>query len=132
MVFLVLFFPEDMDRAIGAALSFAILLTGHIARPIGGTLFGHLSDKYGRKNSQFITLLMMGTASVCIGLMPAYHSIGIAALLILVFLRIIQGLAVGSVWLGATLLAAEQAKEKTRGRGIDQGIGRTGLRRAAP
>lgn len=115
LVFPILFFPEDMDRAVGTALSFAILLAGYIARPIGGILFGHFGDRYGRKNILFITLLMMGGVSVCIGFMPTYHSIGIAAPLILVFLRIIQGLAVGGEWAGATLLAAEHAQEKNRG-----------------
>lgn len=115
LVFPHLFFPETMDPGLGTALSFVILLAGYIARPVGGILFGHFGDKFGRKNILFITLMMMGVVSVAIGLMPTYHSIGIAAPLTLVVLRIIQGLAVGGEWAGATLMAAEHVKEKNRG-----------------
>lgn len=115
LVFPVLFFPETMDRALGATLSFVILLAGYISRPIGGILFGHFGDRFGRKNMLFITLMMMGLVSVAIGLMPTYDAIGVAAPLTLVFLRVIQGLAVGGEWAGATLMAAEHVKERNRG-----------------
>ncbi|EOM78541.1 MFS transporter [Rhodococcus rhodnii] len=115
LVFPVLFFPETMDPRLGATLSFVILLAGYISRPIGGILFGHFGDKVGRKSMLFITLMMMGIVSICIGLMPTYESIGIAAPLILVALRIVQGLAVGGEWAGATLMAAEHVKEGNRG-----------------
>ena len=115
LVFPHLFFPETMDRGLGTVLSFVILLAGYIARPVGGVLFGHFGDKFGRKNILFITLMMMGIVSVAIGLMPTYHTIGIAAPLLLVLLRVIQGLAVGGEWAGATLMAAEHVQEKNRG-----------------
>ncbi|GAA3325210.1 MFS transporter [Paeniglutamicibacter sulfureus] len=115
LVFPHLFFPESMDKGLGTALSFVILLAGYIARPVGGVLFGHFGDKFGRKNILFITLMMMGLVSVAIGLMPTYQTIGIAAPLLLVLLRVIQGLAVGGEWAGATLMAAEHVKEKNRG-----------------
>ncbi|WP_435277601.1 MFS transporter [Rhodococcus yananensis] len=115
LVFPTLFFPETMDRGLGATLSFVILLTGYIARPIGGVLFGHFGDRFGRKNVLFITLMMMGLVSVCIGFMPTYATIGIAAPLILVVLRVIQGIAVGGEWAGATLMAAEHAHDRNRG-----------------
>ncbi len=115
LVFPVLFFPDTMDRALGATLSFVILLAGYISRPIGGILFGHFGDRFGRKNMLFITLMMMGLVSVAIGLMPTYDAIGVAAPLTLVFLRIVQGLAVGGEWAGATLMAAEHVKERNRG-----------------
>lgn len=115
LVFPQLFFSAGMDPALGTALSFVILLAGYISRPIGGILFGHFGDKYGRKNMLFITLMMMGLVSVAIGLMPTFEAIGVAAPLILVLLRVIQGLAVGGEWAGATLMAAEHVKEKNRG-----------------
>ena len=115
LVFPVLFFPETMDLAVGATLSFVILLAGYISRPVGGVLFGHFGDRFGRKNVLFITLMMMGVVSVAIGLMPTYDAIGVAAPLTLVFLRIVQGLAVGGEWAGATLMAAEHVREGRRG-----------------
>lgn len=115
LVFPYLFFPETMDPAVGTALSFVILLAGYVARPVGGIIFGHFGDRFGRKNILFITLMMMGLVSVCIGLMPTYQTIGMAAPVALVLLRIIQGLAVGGEWAGATLMAAEHVGEKNRG-----------------
>ncbi|MFM1724317.1 MFS transporter [Rhodococcus sp. PAM 2766] len=115
LVFPKLFFPDSMDPVLGSTLSFVILLAGYISRPIGGVLFGHFGDKFGRKNILVVTLLMMGLVSVAIGLMPTYETIGIAAPLILVALRVIQGLAVGGEWAGATLMAAEHVGEGRRG-----------------
>ncbi|WFR72263.1 MFS transporter [Prescottella defluvii] len=115
LVFPKLFFPNTMDPVLGSTLSFVILLAGYISRPIGGILFGHFGDKYGRKNILVITLLMMGLVSVVIGLMPTYATIGVAAPLILVALRIVQGLAVGGEWAGATLMAAEHVNQDRRG-----------------
>ncbi|MCD4851283.1 MHS family MFS transporter [Arthrobacter sp. AK01] len=115
LVFPKLFFPADMDPGLGTALSFVILLAGYLSRPIGGVLFGHFGDKFGRKNMLFITLMMMGSVSIAIGLMPTYQAIGVAAPLTLVLLRVVQGLAVGGEWAGATLMAAEHVKEKNRG-----------------
>ncbi|MCW4465720.1 MHS family MFS transporter [Glutamicibacter sp. MNS18] len=115
LVFPYLFFSEDMDPTLGMALSFVILLAGYISRPIGGILFGHFGDKFGRKNMLFITLMMMGVVSIAIGLMPTYSTIGVAAPIILVLLRVVQGLAVGGEWAGATLMAAEHVSEDKRG-----------------
>ena len=108
-------FFADLDPALGATLSFVILLAGYISRPIGGLLFGHFGDKYGRKNILFITLMLMGIVSIAIGLMPSYATIGVAAPILLTLLRIFQGLAVGGEWAGATLMAAEHVKEGQRG-----------------
>lgn len=115
LVFPALFFPETMDPVLGSTLSFIILLAGYVSRPIGGILFGHFGDKFGRKNILVITLMMMGLVSVAIGLMPTYATIGVAAPLILVALRVIQGLAVGGEWAGATLMAAEHVGQNRRG-----------------
>ncbi|MGP9607503.1 MFS transporter [Glutamicibacter sp. AOP38-B1-38] len=115
LVFPHLFFSDEMDPTLGMTLSFVILLAGYVTRPIGGILFGHFGDRFGRKNMLFITLMMMGIVSVCIGLMPGYATIGVAAPLILVLLRVVQGLAVGGEWAGATLMAAEHVQERNRG-----------------
>lgn len=115
LVFPHLFFSDEMDPTLGMALSFVILLAGYATRPIGGVLFGHFGDRFGRKNMLFITLMMMGLVSVGIGLMPTYDAIGVAAPLLLVLLRVVQGLAVGGEWAGATLMAAEHVQEKNRG-----------------
>ena len=115
LVFPTLFFPETMDPVLGSTLSFIILLAGYVSRPIGGILFGHFGDKFGRKNILVVTLMMMGLVSVAIGLMPTYATIGVAAPLILVALRVIQGLAVGGEWAGATLMAAEHVGQNRRG-----------------
>ena len=115
LVFPYLFFSDEMDPTLGMVLSFVILLAGYVSRPIGGILFGHFGDRFGRKNMLFITLMMMGLVSVAIGLMPTYSTIGVAAPIILVCLRVIQGLAVGGEWAGATLMAAEHVAEEKRG-----------------
>src|SRR5690606_20462234 len=86
LVFPHLFFSDEMDPTLGMALSFVILLAGYATRPIGGVLFGHFGDRFGRKNMLFITLMMMGLVSVGIGLMPTYDTIGVAAPLLLVLL----------------------------------------------
>ncbi|MBH0780018.1 MFS transporter [Nocardia bovistercoris] len=115
LVFPDLFFPSDMDHSLGATLSFVILLAGYVSRPIGGILFGHFGDRFGRRNMLVITLTMMGLVSVVIGLMPTYETIGVAAPIVLVVLRVVQGLAVGGEWAGATLMAAEHVEEQRRG-----------------
>lgn len=115
LVFPHLFFDESMSPFLGMILSYTILFTGYLSRPVGGLIFGHFGDRYGRKNVLLITLIGMGIVSVLIGLMPTYATIGIAAPIILVILRIIQGIAVGGEWAGATLMAAEHAKSKNRG-----------------
>lgn len=116
LVFPKLFFA-GVDPTTGIFLSYLTLFTGYVARPIGGLLFGHFGDKVGRKNMLFITLMMMGIVSICIGLMPTADSIGVAAPIALVVLRMIQGLAVGGEWAGATLMAMEHSKEGSRGLG---------------
>jgi MFS family permease len=116
LVFPTLFF-SDLDPGLGIILSFLTLATGYIARPIGGLLFGHFGDKYGRKQILFITLMVMGIVSILIGLLPTYQTIGIAAPIALLLLRILQGLAVGGEWAGATLMAMEHSGKKSKGLG---------------
>ena len=95
LVFGKVFFPADLAPGTATMLSFLTLWAGFIARPIGGIIFGHLGDKIGRKTTLIITLIMMGVATTCIGLLPTYYQIGVWAPIGLVALRIIQGIAVG-------------------------------------
>jgi MFS family permease len=90
-------------------LAFGTFAVGFVARPIGGVLFGHVGDRLGRKRTLVATMLLMGVATALIGLLPPVSSIGVAAPVLLVVLRILQGLAVGGEWGGAVLLAVENA-----------------------
>lgn len=114
LVFGPLFFPAA-NPVTGILVAFATFGVGFVARPIGGILFGHFGDKYGRKPMLVITLTVMPVATVLIGLLPTYSSIGIAAPILLVLLRICQGLALGGQWGGAILMATENAPEGKRG-----------------
>jgi MFS family permease len=96
-------------------ISFSTFAVGFIARPLGGVVFGHFGDQVGRKRTLVIALMMMGVATTLIGLLPTYQSIGIAAPLMLVALRFVQGLAVGGQWGGAMLLVTESAPSEKRG-----------------
>ncbi len=114
LVFPVLFFHELSPMAATIA-SFGTLAVGYLARPIGGVIFGHFGDKFGRKNILIVTLLMMGGVSFLIGLLPTQETIGMAAPILLVTLRIVQGFAVGGEWAGAALMSMEHATPKGRG-----------------
>ncbi len=114
LVFPTLFFHQLSPTAATIA-SFATLAVGYLARPIGGVIFGHFGDRFGRKNILIITLVMMGGVSFLIGLLPTQQTIGMAAPILLVTLRIIQGFAVGGEWAGAALMSMEHAAPKGRG-----------------
>ena len=109
------FFPQDLPPMVLLIISFSTFAVGFIARPLGGVVFGHFGDQVGRKRTLVIALMMMGVATTLIGLLPTYESIGIAAPLMLVALRFIQGLAVGGQWGGAMLLVTESAPSEKRG-----------------
>ncbi len=114
LVFNRLFFP-DYDPLVGTMLALATYALGFVARPIGGIVFGHYGDRIGRKKLLMLSLIMMGVATVLIGLLPTYHQIGIWAPIALIVLRLIQGFAVGGEWGGAVLMAAEHGDAKHRG-----------------
>ena len=115
LVFGKLFFPVGSDPLTGTIAAFGGFTVGFIARPIGGVLCGHIGDRYGRKTVMMLTLLVMGTATVGMGLLPTYQQIGIAAPVMLVLLRILQGLAAGGEWSGSILLIYESAPASKRG-----------------
>ncbi|MFG1943885.1 MFS transporter [Nonomuraea sp. NPDC048826] len=109
LVFDDLFFPNASSPTVALMASFATYAVGFFARPLGGIVFGHFGDRVSRKSALVVTLLMMGTATFAVGLLPSYASIGALAPMLLVLLRFVQGLAVGGEWGGAVLMAVEHA-----------------------
>lgn len=114
LVFNKLFFPT-IEPMAGTMAAFATYAVGFFARPLGGVVFGHFGDKLGRKSMLVTTLMMMGVATVLIGLLPTYEQVGVAAPVLLVALRFIQGFGVGGEWGGAVLMAVEHGHEGRRG-----------------
>ncbi|MGW5381249.1 MFS transporter [Nocardia sp. NPDC003963] len=114
LVFNKVFFP-DSNPALGTIAAFGTLAAGYVARPIGGIVFGHFGDRLGRKNMLVLTMAMMGAASFLIGVLPTYQAVGAVAPLLLVLLRVIQGVAIGGEWGGATLMVTEHARPAERG-----------------
>ena len=114
LVFNKLFFPE-FDPLTGTLLAFATYALGFVARPVGGVVFGHFGDRIGRKRLLMLSLVLMGVATILIGLLPTYAQIGIWAPIALIALRLVQGFAVGGEWGGAVLMAAEHGDAARRG-----------------
>ncbi|WP_433260195.1 MFS transporter [Actinosynnema sp. CS-041913] len=114
LVFDKVFFPSG-DPLTGVLLALATYAVGFLARPLGGVLFGHLGDRIGRRRTLSLSLILMGGATVAIGLIPSYAAIGVAAPLLLTALRLVQGLALGGEWGGAVLLVAEHGSAARRG-----------------
>ena len=115
LVFGHVFFPDTLPDGVGTLLSFVTMWAGFLARPLGGIIFGHFGDKYGRKKTLVVTLVMMGAASFLVGLLPGYATIGLAAPILLTCLRVLQGIAVGGEWGGSVLIASENAP---KGKGV--------------
>nr|WP_317453336.1 MFS transporter [Streptomyces xanthii] len=109
-----LFFPQS-NPAAGTIAAFGTLAAGYVARPLGGAVFGHFGDRLGRKSMLILTMVLMGGASFLIGLLPTYATIGVAAPALLVLLRVVQGIAIGGEWGGATLMVVEHADARRRG-----------------
>ena len=114
LVFNKLFFPE-FDPLTGTLLAFATYALGFVARPVGGVVFGHFGDRIGRKRLLMLSLILMGVATIFIGLLPTYAQVGIWAPIGLIALRLVQGFAVGGEWGGAVLMAAEHGDAARRG-----------------
>lgn len=108
-------FFNGLDPAVAMFASFGTLAAGYVARPLGGLVFGHFGDRIGRKKMLVLSMMIMGVATVLIGLLPTTATIGIAAPLILITLRVVQGIAVGGEWGGAALMALEHAPKQSRG-----------------
>jgi MFS transporter, MHS family, shikimate and dehydroshikimate transport protein len=114
LVFGTLFFPEATPLG-GTLLAFGTYGVGFFARPVGGIIFGHFGDRIGRKTMLVLSLLIMGVATFLIGLLPTYESIGLLAPILLVVLRLFQGIGVGGEWGGAVLMAVEHSPPGRRG-----------------
>jgi len=114
LVFNKIFFPA-FDPLVGTLLAFGTFASAYVARIVGAAIFGHFGDKIGRKSMLLISLVMMGMATFGIGLLPDYKAIGVWAPILLLTLRITQGLALGGEWGGAVLMAVEHAPANRRG-----------------
>lgn len=115
LVFNKIFFSETTSELNAIFLAFATYAVGFVARPLGGVVFGHFGDKYGRKKLLQFSLLLVGVATFAMGCLPTYGQIGYWAPALLVALRFIQGFAVGGEWGGAVLLVAEHSPNRERG-----------------
>jgi MFS family permease len=116
LVFGKLYFPHSAPL-VGVLQAFAVFFIGFVGRPIGAAIFGHWGDRIGRKATLIATLLVTGLATVAVGLVPTYASIGIWGAVLLTLIRLIQGIGVGGEWGGSVLLAMEWARS-TKNRGL--------------
>lgn len=114
LVFNKAFFPT-FDPLAGTLAALGSYAVGFLARPLGGALFGHFGDRLGRKSMLVLTLFIMGLSTFCIGLLPTYDSIGVFAPILLILLRVIQGIGLGGEWGGASLMVVEHAPTDNRG-----------------
>lgn len=114
LVFNKLFFP-NYDPVVGTLLAYTTFFVGFVSRPVGGVIFGHYGDRIGRKTVLVLTLLIMGIATFLIGVLPSYESIGIWAPVLLLLLRVLQGIGIGGEWGGAVLMAVEHSPGNRRG-----------------
>jgi MHS family shikimate/dehydroshikimate transporter-like MFS transporter len=114
LVFNKLFFP-NVDATVALMVSMLAYAVGIIARPLGGIIYGIIGDRYGRKRMLVTTMLLMGVSTFAIGLLPTYAAIGIWAPILLIMLRIIQGIGIGGEWGGASVMIQEHAPDGKRG-----------------
>jgi len=114
LVFNKLFFPS-FDPLVGTLAAFGSYAVGFVARPLGGAIFGHYGDRLGRKAMLTLTMIIMGGGTFLIGLLPTYEQIGIFAPILLIALRLLQGIGIGGEWGGAVLMVIESGDPKKRG-----------------
>ena len=114
LVFNKQFFPTH-DPFVGTLAAFGAYAVGFLARPLGGAIFGHLGDTLGRKTTLVITMTIMGTSTFLIGLLPTYEKVGLVAPILLISLRLLQGVALGGEWGGAVLMVIENDHSQCRG-----------------
>lgn len=122
-VFNVLFFPA-FSSAAGTLAAFATLAAGFVARPLGGIIWGHFGDKVGRKRMLVLSIVLMGVSTTIVGLLPTYSVIGIWAPILLVLMRLVQGISAGGEWGGAVLMSMEHAPKR---RGLSSSVAQMGL-----
>ena len=115
LVFPHIFFSPALSPFVAQLAAFSTFAVGFVARPVGGIVFGHFGDLYGRKKTLVFALLTMGFSTMLVGLLPTYASVGALAPLMLILLRFVQGFAVGGQWGAAALIAIESAPEGRRG-----------------
>ncbi|HSV21083.1 MAG TPA: MFS transporter [Casimicrobiaceae bacterium] len=114
IVFNRLYFPPG-DPLVGTLLAYTTFAVGFVTRPLGGVIFGHFGDRIGRKSVLVMTLMIMGVATFLIGLIPTYAQIGVWAPILLLVLRVFQGIGLGGEWGGAVLMTFENAPPEKRG-----------------
>lgn len=114
LVFGKLFFPSA-DARISVVSAFSVYAVGYLSRPLGGLIFGHFGDRFGRRNMLMLSMTIMGLGSFLVGCLPTYQQVGIWAPVLLVALRLVQGLGLGGEWGGAVLMVAESAPANRRG-----------------
>lgn len=114
LVFGQLFFPQTSPM-VGTLMAFSTYAVGYVSRPLGGVIFGQLGDRLGRRTVLTLTLVLMGACTGLIALLPTYRAIGLASPLVLVMLRLFQGIALGGEWAGAVLLGVEHGQQERRG-----------------
>jgi len=104
-----------LDETTGLIIAYALFAVGFVCRPIGAIIFGHIGDKYGRKKALVLSVSLMGTASLCLSLLPKYDDIGITACYLIALIRIIQGISVGGEYSGAAIYAIEHTNKSKMG-----------------
>ena len=114
LVFNKLFFP-NFDPLVGTLAAFGSYAVGFVARPVGGAIFGHFGDRLGRKAMLTLTMIIIGGGTFLIGLLPTYEHVGILAPILLIVLRLMQGIGIGGEWGGAVLMVIESGDAKRRG-----------------
>ncbi len=114
IVFNKLYFPSH-DPVVSTLLAYATFAVGFVTRPLGGVIFGHFGDRIGRKSMLIMTLMIMGVATFLIGMVPTYAQIGIGAPVLLLLMRVLQGMGLGGEWGGAVLMTYEYAPKNRRG-----------------
>src|ERR1700743_2234471 len=114
IVFNKLYFPAH-DALVSTMLAYGTFAVGFITRPLGGVIFGHFGDKVGRKSALICTLVIMGVSTAGVAFVPTFAQIGIWAPILLLALRVLQGIGLGGEWGGAVLMAYEYAEPNQRG-----------------
>ena len=110
-----LFFPATSSVA-GLLYTFAVFAVGFVIRPLGAVYFGHMGDRFGRRKALIVSVVMMAVATTVIGLLPTYRTIGVAAPILLVLARLVQGFSVGGEWAGSAAFLVEYSPDAKRGR----------------